>query len=285
MPPPAPGAAALTGAAPAYVPPPDHRARHRILGAIGLVVLIIGAFAVGTWLHGSDSSAKATQSAPATASAHTDTSPAPSRNDITIVPATEGAIAERPITTAPSTSTANGVPGEYQRNDATAATSEEYAQMAARVKAERKAVVGGDPRTVKGDVYGSAPTTPSHPREAQRSTQTAEPVSRAPRSTQGVTIPMNGSEPKQARPVVRTRPIPISQPIPSIRVTRNATARLDLTIGADGSVRDVTIIEPIPGETAKLIAAIQTWRFKPGTENGVPTTSHFSVDISFHGHE
>lgn len=288
VPPPPAGAAPLVGSGPAYVPPPDRRARNKILGAIALVVVIVGAFSIGTWLHGSDAAAKAAQSSPGaarTVAENGDAPPAPSRNDITVVPASGVAASERPITTAPATSTASGVPAEYQRNDATAVTSEEYAQMAARAKAEPKTTAGGDPRTVRSEIDGSAPTTPQRRRETPRSAATGSETSPARHSTQDVTVPMRSDEPKPSRIVARTRPVPISQPIPSIRVTRNATARLDLTVGPDGSVRDVTIIEPIPGETAKLIAAIQTWRFKPGTENGVPTTSHFSVDISFHGNE
>jgi TonB family protein len=88
-------------------------------------------------------------------------------------------------------------------------------------------------------------------------------------------------EPQASSILVRTRPQPEYQPIPRIRVDRNTTARLDITVGPDGRVQDVNILNAIPGETAKLIAAVQAWRFKPATENGRPVQAHFSVDISF----
>ena len=63
------------------------------------------------------------------------------------------------------------------------------------------------------------------------------------------------------------------------------TARLSLTVGADGRVKDIAIANSIPGQTPKLIAAVQSWRFRPATQNGVPVEAPFSVDISFHGNE
>src|SRR5512132_3216951 len=39
-------------AVPAYVPPADNRLRNRLLGAIGGVVLLIAAFAIGSLVHG-----------------------------------------------------------------------------------------------------------------------------------------------------------------------------------------------------------------------------------------
>ena len=63
------------------------------------------------------------------------------------------------------------------------------------------------------------------------------------------------------------------------------TARLRLTIGADGRVKGIAIGDAIPGQTPKLIAAVQNWRFRPATENGVPVEAPFAVDISFHGNE
>jgi TonB family protein len=84
---------------------------------------------------------------------------------------------------------------------------------------------------------------------------------------------------------IRTRPVPLDQPIPDVHVDDNVTARLDLVIGADGRVKEVNVRNAIPGQTAKLIAAVQSWRFRPATENGVPVAAPFSVDISFRGNE
>jgi TonB family protein len=102
---------------------------------------------------------------------------------------------------------------------------------------------------------------------------------------QSSSSPESSSNDEPARVMVRTRPVPISQPIPDIKVDNNVTARLDLTIGPDGHVKAVNLREGIPGQTAKLIATVQQWRFKPATENGVPVTAPFTVDISFRGND
>jgi len=54
------------------------------------------------------------------------------------------------------------------------------------------------------------------------------------------------------------------------------------TFGADGRVKDINIIDPIPGATAKVIEAVQTWRFKPATENGTPVNARVPVTIILH---
>jgi TonB family protein len=87
------------------------------------------------------------------------------------------------------------------------------------------------------------------------------------------------------RSASRTNPIPEYQPIPQIHVSRNTTARFELTVGADGRVKEVNVRDGVPGETAKLIAAVQSWRFRPATQNGQPVQAPFTVDISFHGDE
>jgi TonB family protein len=280
-------AGAQAFAAPAYAPPRDNRFRNRALGAIGFVVLVVVAFSVGTMfhrfgVHDVRVNDKAATTPPTADTGPTQANPAPARGDITVVPASGGIglPADAPITSAPATTTAQGVPGEYQRNDATAATSEEYAQLAARAKAERQNNVGVDPRTIAGSPYAGVPARrPLRP-------QTQRPVQQ-----QAFNIPMTSAapappagEPQPARVVVRTRPVPQYQPIPRIRVSRNSTARLDLTVGADGAVKDVNVLEGLPGQTPQLIAAVQSWRFKPATENGQPVQEHFTVDISFHAH-
>ena len=94
---------------------------------------------------------------------------------------------------------------------------------------------------------------------------------------------MTSGAPSGQRISIRTRPVAEYQPLPHI--SQNVTARLDLIIGADGRVKEVTIRDAIPGETSRVIAAVQSWRFKPATENGVPVEAPFSVDISFHADE
>ena len=114
---------------------------------------------------------------------------------------------------------------------------------------------------------------PPPPRRAER-----EP----PTKTES-TPPHPAPEPR--RVVARTEPVPEYQPVPEIHVNRDTTARLFLTVGPDGLVQDIDIAEAIPGETSKLIRAVQSWRFKPATENGVPVTARFSVDITIHANE
>ncbi len=71
------------------------------------------------------------------------------------------------------------------------------------------------------------------------------------------------------------------QPLPDVNVSQPMTARLQLTVGKDGLVKEVNVIQGIPGETGKLIAAVQRWRFKPATENGNPVEAPFTVDVAF----
>jgi len=193
------------------------------------------------------------------------------RSDVTLVPVPDGAPIEAPVTSAPAPTATDGTnPALAQRNDATALPASEYAAVAERARAERaanKALV--DPRSITGVAYDAAgmPVRRPAPRPA------------APRAD----VPMASSS---AAPVARrTPPVPEYQPVPSISVDRNVTARLMLTIGADGRVKDIAIANSIPGQTPKLIAAVQSWRFKPATQNGVPVEAPFSVDISFHGNE
>jgi protein TonB len=80
----------------------------------------------------------------------------------------------------------------------------------------------------------------------------------------------------------RTEPVPQYQPVPSLHVDRDTTARLGLTVGADGRVRDVNVIESVAGETPRLINAVQNWRFRPATIDGRPVASKFTVKITFH---
>ena len=93
--------------------------------------------------------------------------------------------------------------------------------------------------------------------------------------------PERNSEP--ARVVVSTRPVPEYQPIPDIQVRETSTVRLELTVGADGRVREVNVLQGIPGQTSKIISTVQTWRFRPATENGNPVSAPFTVDLSFRG--
>lgn len=254
---------------PAYVPPSANPWRPKIIAAIAFVALVVIAFGIGMFIHGFDAGeVKAAQTRNGATPAHSTASPPPQRNIARLVPVTDSnglPSVEQPITSAPPQA-----PGQ-QSSDATALPADEYAAAAARAKAQKKAAGPSiDPRTITATSYETSPP----PRRAVRETPPTRTESTTPQP-----------EPEPRRVVARTEPIPEYQPVPEIHVERETTARLFLTIGPDGRVRDIDIADAIPGETSKLIQAVQSWRFKPATENGIPVTARFSVDITIHANE
>jgi TonB family protein len=229
---------------------PPHPERHwnrNILGAIAFVALLIIAFVIGSLIHGFEpSEVKAAQQPKAPPAAVETQAPAPPTANIPLVP--DNSAPPGPLdqtTTAPMTTTVSGAMG----GDATAMTSEQYgaAQRALPPQQQAQTI---DPRSVTGTVYGQTqPTQPRLPRPHRATT-----MSRL------------------------TQPVPEYQPVPSLR--GHGHARLTLTVGPDGRVRDVDIVQPLAGEMGRLVGAVQSWRFKPATDNGVPVTSRFTVDIS-----
>jgi hypothetical protein len=272
-------------AVPEYVPPVDHRMRNRILGIAGGVLLLIAAFGIGSLVHGKNPPPTPADKEAATATTGT-SKPSP-RSTVTLIPVSEtNPDVEAPITSAPLPTLQQGVPTEYQRTDATAVASDEYAQMAQRANAEKKKKAAEalvDPRSI---------TTPAVPAGDTPRSQTSAAPSPIPATTQPVPAPQTQKQPDQvnfpspaARVVVSSRPVPVYQPLPDIAVTQMTTAKLQLTVGADGFVKEVSVIQGIPGETGKLIAALQRWKFKPAMENGSPVEAPFTVDVSFNPHE
>jgi len=257
-----------TTAAPLYVPPDQKPWRNKIIGVGAFIALIIVAFVVGTFIHGFEpSEVKAAQTknetpAPATRSP---------RSNVTLVPV-NGSGLEEPITTAPATA-----PGQ-QPNDATALPADQYAAAAARAKAQQDAEEKTksamiDPRTLTANAYQPSPraSAPPSPRRSVASSDT--------QSSRNAY-----EQPESAPTPMRTSAYLQYKPLPHIPVDHDTTARLSLTIDPDGRVTDVDVNEPVP-DMPKLLAAVQNWRFKPATENGVPVTSHVSVDITFRANE
>jgi len=264
---------------PAYVPPEEKIWwRRRAIGVAAFVALVVLAFAVGTLIHGFEpSQIKAAQTKADTASS-APASPGP-RSNVTLVPVSGSdglAPIEQPITSAPS-----ATPGQ-QMNDATALPADQYAAAAARAKAQHDAEEKAkssmvDPRTITGSAYEpptqrASAAPPALPKPMISSTDTQERDANAP------------EQPESAPTPSRTSAYLQYKPLPHISVDHDIKARLDLTVDSDGRVTDVDVSEPVP-EMARVIAAVQSWRFKPATENGQPVTSRVSVDITFRANE
>ena len=259
---------------PAYVPP-DEKVwwRGKAIGVAAFVALVVLAFAIGTLIHGFEpNEIKAAQTKSDTATA-APVSPGP-RSNVTLVPVSgsDAEPIEQPITSAPA-----ATPGQ-QLNDATALPAAEYAAAAARAKAqhdaeERAKSAMVDPRSITGSAYEPPQRTePAMPKPMISSADTGEPDKNAP------------EQPESAPAPVRTNAYLQYKPLPNIAVDHDIQARLDLTVDPDGRVTNVDVSEPVP-EMSRVIAAVQSWRFKPATENGVPVTSRVSVDITFRANE
>jgi TonB family protein len=199
-----------------YVPPPDNRARNKVLGIVGFAALLIIAFVVGSFVHGFESKeVKAAQPKAMNAENAPPAEPKPQAS-VTLVPVEEGA----------PTST-------QQLPDSTAMMSQQ---------------LGAQP---------------------QPTSTTTQPQSRS-------------AAVARTAPRPHTEPVPEYQPVPPIRVDRETTARLSLTIGRDGRVKDIDVLNSVAGETPRLINAVQNWRFRPATVSGQPVPSRFTVNITFH---
>src|SRR5438105_4747366 len=86
---------------PAYVPPPPDRSlRKYALMAIGAIVLLIASFALGFRIHGKNPPKTPAEQA-AAARANAPVRPAP-HADVTLVPVSDTAAFEQPITSAPA---------------------------------------------------------------------------------------------------------------------------------------------------------------------------------------
>jgi TonB family protein len=259
-----------TTAAPLYVPPDQKPWRNKIIGVGAFIALIIVAFVVGTFIHGFEpSEVKAAQTKNEAPTATAPTTPSP-RSNVTLVPV-NGSGLEEPITTAPATA-----PGQ-QPNDATALPADQYAAAAARAKAQQEAEEKTksamiDPRTLTANAYQPPrAAAPASPRPSVAASDT-------PRTRNAY------EQPESAPTTMRTSAYLQYKPLPHIAVDHDTTARLSLTIDPDGRVTDVDVNEPVP-DMPRLLAAVQNWRFKPATENGVPVTSRVSVDITFRANE
>jgi hypothetical protein len=265
-----------------YVPPQERSWRKYALMLGGGIVLLIGSFALGSRIQGHKPVKGLEEAASMTDRTSTTAPVRPAqRANVTLVPldGSEPASYETPITSAPATTSAEGVLPEYQRSDATAVSSVEYAQLAARAQAEKKRQQKAevDPRSLTGPAYVASERQPPRAQpQMSSSSDTSAPAN--PQTSQT-------SQAESSRAPSRTQPVPEYQPIPDIQVSNTSVVRLQLMIGADGRVHEVNVLQGIPGQTSKIISSVQQWRFKPATENGTPVSAPFTVDLSFRGNE
>ncbi len=236
----------------------------KVMLVAGVAALLLATFAIGGFV--SQLGKKAEDKKPADIG--TDEVPpmlpdADEVTDLRLVPVDLTTTVGRSITSAPQVAgTTTAVAGQ-NRSDTTALPSQHYVRMAHRADQAQKAAERNadadtiDPRTIR-------PTPIPQPRRPA-----PEPAEKA--------------APEEERGGRRTRPEPISQPLPDIDA--RGTARFRLPIGPDGRVREVEVLKTIPGATSELVAAIQRWRFRPATQNGRPVEGTHLVDISFQGRE
>ena len=228
-----------------YTPPADNRARNKVIGILSFGFLMMVAFTIGALFHGSDQAKAAQPKEEAPAAAAAQTSP---RATVTLVPMTDGAsppVIEAPITSVTPNGTTAGGP-----SDATAMPSDQYSAAAARMRTAQQQATGKvvDPRSITGSPYAEPPPRPARPRQVTS---------------------------------VQTQPVATYQPVPHVRVDREQTAQLYLTVGTDGRVHDIDIQRAAPDVIGPLVGAVQQWRFRPATQNGEPVTSRFSVAVTF----
>lgn len=84
----------------------------------------------------------------------------------------------------------------------------------------------------------------------------------------------------------------IEKPIPTKKVSAvypqdakekriQGNVELDVTVGADGRVKDVSVRKSIPELDAAAIAALRQWEFRPGRVDGKPADAVVTITIAF----
>lgn len=241
-----------------YRPPEEFDLKKKAWFAAGGVLALVAAFGIGMIINqdGAPKSAPKTVEEQVADEEEARRTPSAMRADTPLVPVNGPGGIEQPITSAPVSAAPGITPNDYQRTDATAVSATEYAEMARRAQAERqRQALAVDPRSLTGPAYQPPP-------------RRSEPASQ-----------QAGTRAVQRGGPIRTRPVPQHQPLPQIAGA--GTARLSLTIGPDGRVKDIDIEKPLRRNTAQLLSAVQSWRFKPATVNGHPVAAPYSVEISF----
>lgn len=241
-----------------YKPPDefDWKKKASIAGA-GVLVLIL-AFLIGMVINSDGAPKNAPETIEEQLAEEKKAGPV-KKADTPLVPVNEPGGIEQAITSAPAAAQPGTTATDYQRTDATAVSAADYAEMAKRARAEKERMSLVDPRSLTTPAYAQS----RRPRPAQMPGATSDMPSGSPR----------------ARRALRTRPMPEYQPLP--RISASGRARLSLLVGADGRVKRVNIERPLNRDNARLLKYVQSWRFKPATENGEPVPAPYSVEISF----
>lgn len=260
----------------------------RVAIGLGIALLLGGTFAIGTIVYSLGSASETGDTTDRSAV------PAPVGSTTESVDGAPGGLVLVPADAAvtsfeqPPAQTQTAAPGsepslaETLRRDATALSAEVYARMARaeRLLQQRReqemSSQTRDPRTIEAPpAWAAGQRRPPQPPASQQPQTTTQPSS----PSQTAAPPRESEESAAAR---RTPPVPVSQPIPSLAsVERSGTVRLNLTVDSRGRVREVEIVQGVPGITAELVNAVRRWRFRPATENGKPVEGMFPVEVSF----
>jgi TonB family protein len=233
------------------------------LAAASILVIALVIAALAHKIERDNAREAATTANPSTT--HERAARTPSPSSVELVPAgNAGSGGDQPLTSAPIAPGNGALANPYARDDATALSQSAYTQIAQLAK------------------HDEARQTPNQPTFVDpRSITSSRFSGRAPRAATAANPATSPSESL----LQRTEPVAVYQPVPAIRVDGDTTAHLLLTVSAEGRVTDVDVGRGLPGEAARLVDAVQEWRFRPATENGRPVASRFSVDITFHGNE
>lgn len=243
-----------------YVPPDERGIKKKLWIGAAVALLLVASFLVGMVINRDGAPEVAPEPLDKQAAEHNVS--APTAANTPLIPTNEPGGLGQPITSAPLIVTGASTPPEYQRSDATAVASVEYAQLEKRALAERqKNAPLVDPRSLTGPAYAEGSRVPM-----SRTTPRSSSASRA-------------TNERERRLIARTRPVPEYQPLPPMRA--RGTARLTLTVGPDGRVSAINIDRPLRGNTPALLSSVKRWKFKPATENGKPVAAPYTVEISF----
>ncbi|MEO8215977.1 MAG: TonB family protein [Acidobacteriota bacterium] len=207
----------------------------------------------------------------------TDTAPASRGNslgDLTLVPVQDPtATIGRSITSAPIADPDHQVPSEFQRRDATALPAQKYSEILKSQEPQPTVTPAGgaiDPRTLPAGLPEQ---------QVAQARKTPQPE-KSPAEISPTPAPAPTAEVSLFKP-----PVPIDQPLPDFdrrrEIKESGTVHLSLTVGTDGRVHEVRIIKGMEGITARVIAAVQRWKFKPATRNGEPVEATFDTELTF----